>query len=130
MDLFQRRGYEELLTRVEGHAATRRLHANRSKRAGKGNDLQLKAKRARSQAAEGAYRKAVAGFTTEMAHFSAVEDRSWAEKLLPKTSLAGGSLAAPVVVTAAESASLQPDFAVPPTARDGSDEWPLKGGPL
>lgn len=124
--LFRRKDYEELLSRVEGQAASRRQNIRRGRRGGKLDHRQSKAKRAKLQAREGAYRKAVGGLTSEMESFSPEDDRKWADALLPKTSSTDGVLSAPI----STSDSLRPDrpqFSNPARHDAGDDDWPLKG---
>ena len=64
--------------------------------------------------------------TTEVAHFIAVEDRAWADQLLPKTSLPGGSLSA-APPHSDRPALPGPDLNPAASPQDDSDEWPLKG---
>ena len=104
----------------------RRQHNKRAKKEDEAARREVANKRAKQQAAEGAYRKAVGTLTTEMAHFSAADDRAWADKLLPKTTLPGGSLAAAAPQTQ-QPAAPGPNLDVAASPQHDTDEWPLKG---
>ena len=53
--LFARRAFEELLTRVEGQAATRRQRTKKAKKQDEATRQEAASKRARQQTAKGAY---------------------------------------------------------------------------
>ena len=123
--LWEARDFEVLLLRLEAqhleraHKPRRRKHfsqAEAQERAVKGKIKRM--------VGEGAYRKAINSFGSKPATFTPEEEKSWADKLLPKSEAAGHALA-----PQREAPPRQPVSNLrAPTGQDGEeDNHPLKG---
>eukprot|EP00973_Karenia_brevis_P078448 10891870-Karenia_brevis.AAC.1 len=103
LDLWEAGSIELLLRRIEQQGlAVKRQAARGKKRKQDGQcdpsgplDVERHTSGARRAAAEGAYRKAVTGLTSDLMRFSPDEDRKHANKLIPRTQRADTAFATP-----------------------------------
>ena len=113
-DLFLRRSYEELLSRVELQMAGGGRQGRRRKQT-----TSHRQEQARRQTAEGAYRKAVQTLTTSVAQLTPEQNMEWAVRLHPRA-------ADPATACSAQDGPLQPPPQEPDISAE-ADEDPLRG---
>ena len=113
-DLFLRRSYKELLSRVELQMAGGGRQGRRRKQT-----TSRRQEQARRQTAEGAYRKVAQTLTTSIAQLTPQQNREWAVWLHPRA-------ADPATACSAQDGSLQPPPQEPDVNAE-ADEDPLRG---
>ena len=122
VDLWEARQFEALPQRVEQHTIIARKAATTKKHAKP--DTGAKAKRAKHVAAEGAYRKATNGLTSDMLSASPEQDQEWASLLLPTNSDPTALSTRPMRDIARNAEVLD---AIEGAAAYNADDSPLKG---
>ena len=113
-DLFLRRSYEELLSRVELQMAGGGRKGRRRKQT-----TSHRQEQARRQTAEGAYRKAVQTLTTSVAQLTPEQNMEWAVRLHQRA-------ADPATACYAQDGPLQPPPQEPDISAE-ADEDPVRG---
>ena len=128
LGLWEAGTFEALLQRSEQHLiiAGRRRTRGRASRRMTLTDPAEKSSRAKRMAADGAYRKATSSLVSEMMPSTSEEDTTWADKLLPRSSLPLAALSTRMDGSAVAHRGSNPD-ASPASFVLDSDDSPLKG---
>jgi hypothetical protein len=93
VSLFERRAFEDLLSRIELQAVNKAGKKMKKTKLGTIKaDSAARKSRARKQVLEGAYRKAIGTLTSKVAELSPAENKRWATELHPSAADRGGSL--------------------------------------
>lgn len=118
-DLWASGSYEALLVRAEAQALLRQGASRRLTARQRNAQAQAKRRRAKKLMAEGAYRKAVASLSSDVARHTQEEQQQWAARLLPSSAQPDRAL---------QPAPMDQDASISPELfSSGGADHPLKG---